>query len=103
MKWILLFYAVGDILTTWLFLSSGNGYEANTIVLTLVSYTGWWILPILKLGVVWSLWKLEAYEGDWADIVNKCISWFGVFICINNLMVYKGMEGIFQIIFNIGR
>lgn len=51
-RYIIAFYIIGDILTTWFAITYGYGYEGNSIPSTVISEYGFAGLTILKLLVL---------------------------------------------------
>jgi hypothetical protein len=96
-RYVLLFYIIGDIITTMLPISSGLAQETNPFLAFIienfgvVGLVGIKVLYILVLLMIREIWVrapcIEWEPRNWCISLN-IISTMGIFLVINNLMVY---------------
>ncbi|WP_406656168.1 hypothetical protein V7O62_09925 [Methanolobus sp. ZRKC2] len=105
-KYIILFYVLGDFFTTQHALN--YGFEENGFLRFVMAEYGVWSLFILKLlflVVVYFNYKLLRQEGpEWAklwDVSKVVIGFVGIFLVVNNLMVIFLEFSLIQLIGNI--
>lgn len=92
-KYIILFYVLGDFLTTLHALN--YGVEENGFLAMIIAEFGIWSVLILKmvfLGIVyWNYQILNDANTKWTNMLwkmsRKAIALVGLFLVINNLMV----------------
>ncbi|SFM48531.1 hypothetical protein [Methanolobus profundi] len=92
-KYIIVFYVLGDFLTTAHALN--YGFEENDFLAVIMQNYGvgsLLILKILFLAIVyWNYRMLKESGSRWMDLLwvmsRKCIALVGLFLVVNNLMV----------------
>lgn len=108
-KLVIIFYGIGDLVTTYLALSIGK-IEINPVAVILLKY-GFMPLIISKVIVIYLLYRFYKSK-DWfisknipPKVVVGCIYYvmliaitFGLFITMNNFMVYLTGNGILELL-----
>ncbi|WP_406657242.1 DUF5658 family protein [Methanolobus sp. ZRKC2] len=95
-RYILIFYVIGDILTTIFAIETGRGYEANFIISRLLEEHGYYIIVLLKIFFIFICFadylflKNQGYLSTW-NITRHSISIMGILVVINNLLVISGL------------
>lgn len=92
-KYIIVFYVLGDFLTTAHALK--YGFEKNAFLALVIDNYGVWsmfILKVLFLAIVyWNYSLLKESGSRWTDLMwtmsRKLIVFVGLFLVLNNLMV----------------
>ncbi|WP_135609998.1 hypothetical protein [Methanococcoides sp. AM1] len=102
-RYILLFYVLGDFITTAQALSIG--VEENGFLALIIAEFGVWAFFVLKLAFVfivyWFYKDLMSYDSKVSEMwpmVRGVITFVGVFLVVNNLMVIWGNFGILQLL-----
>jgi len=96
LRYVLIFYVLGDLLTTVFAIENGMGYEANFLIAVLLDYFGYYSIVILKLIFIsfcfldYLYLKRRGYRSMW-DITRHMISLLGILVVINNLLVISGL------------
>jgi hypothetical protein len=106
-KYIILFYVLGDFLTTAHALN--YGFEKNNFLAAVMQNYGVGSLLILKvlfLGIVyWNYTMLKDSNSKWTDLLwvlsRKAIAFIGLFLVVNNLMVIFMECSLVQIIHTV--
>ena len=106
-KYIILFYVLGDFLTTAHALNYGS--EENNFLAAVMQHYGvgsLLILKILFLGIVyWNYTILKDSNSKWTDLLwrmsRKSIALVGLFLVVNNLMVILIECSLVQIIHTV--
>jgi hypothetical protein len=106
-KYIILFYVLGDFLTTAHALN--YGFEENNFLAAVMQNYGVGSLLILKvlfLGIVyWNYTMLKDSNSKWTDLLwvlsRKAIAFIGLFLVVNNLMVIFMECSLVQIIHTV--
>ncbi|TGC09145.1 DUF5658 family protein [Methanolobus halotolerans] len=94
-RYIFVFYVMGDILTTVFALENGLGYEANFLIAELLEYCGYYSIVMLKLFflcfcfVDYLYLKKRGHRSMWNG-TRHMISLLGILVVINNLLVISG-------------
>ncbi|MBN2110672.1 MAG: hypothetical protein JW705_06250 [Methanosarcinaceae archaeon] len=94
-RYILIFYIMGDILTTVFALETGSGYEANFIISGILGDYGMHSVVLLKMFFLsfcfldYIFLRTRGFPGIW-DLTRYSISIFGFLVVINNLLVING-------------
>ncbi len=102
-KYILLFYILGDFITTIHALR--YGFEENGLLATIMAEYGVWSLLLLKIlfiGLVYyNYLAIKAANSRWMDLLwsmsKKGITFAGIFLVINNLFVIFGSYSLLQL------
>lgn len=103
-RYILLFYVLGDFITTAQALSIG--IEENGFLALIIAEFGVWAFFALKLAfvlVVYWFYKdlmssSDSQMSEMWPMVKGVITFVGVFLVVNNLMVIWGNFGILQLL-----
>ncbi|SES96136.1 hypothetical protein SAMN04488587_1733 [Methanococcoides vulcani] len=103
-RYILLFYVLGDFITTVQALSIG--VEENGFLALVIAEFGVWAFFVLKLAfvlVVYWFYKdlmssSDSKVSEMWPMVKGVITFVGVFLVVNNLMVIWGNFGILQLL-----
>lgn len=102
-RYILLFYVLGDFITTAQALSIG--VEENGFLMLIIAEFGVWAFFALKIGfifvVYWFYKDLMSSSSQMSELwpmVKGAIAFVGVFLVVNNLMVIWGNFGILQLL-----
>ncbi|WP_321419854.1 DUF5658 family protein [uncultured Methanomethylovorans sp.] len=103
-KYIILFYVLGDVITTYHALD--YGLEENPFLLILMNEFGIWsmlIMKILFIGIIYwyyltlmsteSLWKTQLWFAS-----RSTVSMVGIFLVVNNLLVIFSKCSLVQIL-----
>jgi len=94
-RYIFLFYVIGDISTTVFALENELGYEANSIVSGFLSNYGYYSLIVIKMLFLtlcfldYLYLKMQDYPSTW-DITRHSLSILGILVVTNNLLVISG-------------
>jgi len=94
-RYIFLFYVIGDISTTVFALENELGYEANFIISGFLDNYGYYSLIVIKILFLalcfldYLYLKMQDYPSTW-DITRHSISALGILVVINNLLVISG-------------
>lgn len=94
-RYVLLFYVIGDLLTTIFALENELGYEANFIISGFLANYGYYSLIIMKLLFLsvcfldYVYLKRHDHLSTW-NITRHCISALGILVVANNLLVIGG-------------
>ncbi len=100
-KFVLLFYVIGDLLTTIYAIETGLAYEGNPVVSTFASMHGLYSIVLFKVFFILALLGSYAYiicfsagkHNDqifaW-DTLRHTLAIMGVLIILNNLLVVGG-------------
>jgi len=100
-KFVLLFYVIGDLLTTIYAIETGLAYEGNPIVSTFASIHGLYSIVLFKVFFMLALLGSYAYiihfsAGEkhtqtfaW-DVLRHTLAIMGALIILNNLLVMRG-------------
>ncbi|WP_367343746.1 hypothetical protein [Methanomethylovorans sp.] len=102
-RYIILFYILGDFVTTMHALR--YGFEENGFLATVMAEYGVWSLLLLKIlfiGLVYyNYLAIKAANSKWMDflwsISKKGITFIGIFLVINNLFVIFGSYSLLQL------
>lgn len=95
-RYILIFYVIGDLLTTFFALETGTGYEANFIIAGLLENYGYYSIVLLKLFFLsfcfadYLYLKSRGYCSMW-NLTRHMIAILGILVVINNLLVISGV------------
>lgn len=94
-RYIFLFYVIGDIATTVFALENGLGYEANSIIAGFLVDYGYASLVLIKLLFLFTCFLDYVYlkERDYLSTWNAtryCVSLLGILVVANNLLVIGG-------------
>jgi hypothetical protein len=92
-KYIILFYVLGDFITTYHALDYGS--EENPFLLILMNEFGIWsmlIMKVLFIGIVyWYYFTIMSTELSWKTQLwfasRSTVSMMGIFLVVNNLLV----------------
>ncbi|UGV40315.1 hypothetical protein J7W08_09540 [Methanococcoides orientis] len=102
-RYILLFYVLGDFITTAQALNVG--IEENGFLALIIAEFGVWAFFVLKVAFVfvvyWFYKDLMSYDSKVSEMwpmVRGVITFVGVFLVVNNLMVIWGNFGILQLL-----
>jgi hypothetical protein len=103
-KYIILFYVLGDFVTTYHALD--YGLEENPFLLILMNEFGIWsmlIMKILFIGIIyWYYLTLMSTESLWKTHLwfasRSTVSMVGIFLVINNLLVIFSKCSLVQIL-----
>jgi hypothetical protein len=103
-KYIVLFYVIGDFFTTMHALQ--YGFEENGFLSIMMDQYGVWSLLILKilfLGLVYyNYLAIKSAGSKWLNLFwsasKKVIALAGIFLVINNTLVICGSYGLIQMI-----
>jgi hypothetical protein len=103
-KYIILFYVLGDFFTTLHALN--YGVEENGFLVMIIEEFGIWSILILKmvfLGIVyWNYQLLNDVNTKWTTALwkfsRKAIALVGLFLVVNNLMVIFMQSSLIQLI-----
>lgn len=103
-KYIVLFYVLGDFLTTMHALN--YGVEENGFLLMVIAEFGIWSVLMLKmvfLGIVyWNYQLLNDANTKWTSMLWKLsrntIAFVGLFLVVNNLLVIFMQSSLMQLI-----
>lgn len=103
-KYIVLFYVLGDFLTTMHALN--YGVEENGFLLMVIAEFGIWSVLMLKmvfLGIVyWNYQLLNDANTKWTSMLWKLsrntIAFVGLFLVVNNLLVIFIQSSLMQLI-----
>ena len=103
-KYIVLFYVLGDFLTTMHALN--YGVEENGFLVMVIAEFGIWsvlLLKIIFLGIVyWNYHILNDANTKWTTMLwkmsRKAIALVGLFLVVNNLMVIFTQSSLIQLI-----
>lgn len=94
-RYIFLFYVIGDISTTVFALENELGYEANFIISGFLDNYGYYSLVVIKLLFLcicfldYLYLKKRGHPSTW-NITRHSISVLGMLIVTNNLLVISG-------------
>ncbi len=102
-RYILLFYILGDFITTLYALR--YGFEENGFLASIMAEHGIWSLLLLKIlfiGLVYyNYLAIKAANSRWMDLLwsisKKGIGFAGIFLVINNLFVIFGSYSLLQL------
>jgi len=103
-KYIILFYVLGDFLTTLHALN--YGVEENGFLVIIIAEFGIWSMLLLKMVflaiVYWNYQILNDPSTKWTtmiwDISRKGIALVGLFLVVNNLMVIFMQNSLIQVL-----
>jgi len=102
-RYILVFYVLGDFITTAKALN--YGVEANGFMALVMAEFGVWALFALKIAFVFvvywfykDLMSSSSHMSEMWPMVKVVITFVGVFLVVNNLMVIWGKFGILQLL-----
>ncbi|WP_445475056.1 hypothetical protein ACT9XH_12005 [Methanococcoides methylutens] len=102
-RYILLFYVLGDFITTAQALNIG--VEENGFLALVIAEFGVWAFFVLKIAFVfvvyWFYKDIMSYDSKVSEmwpLVRGMITFVGVFLVVNNLMVICGNFGILQVL-----
>ncbi|WP_407356096.1 DUF5658 family protein [Methanolobus sp. WCC5] len=101
-RYIIFFYVLGDLLTTFFAIETGMGYEANLIMARLIEIYGFLIVAVIKmlfmclLFIEYAYLKNMGYHSLWG-LGRQMISFMGLFIVINNMLVIYGIGSPLQL------
>ncbi len=103
-KYILLFYVMGDFITTYHALE--YGFEENVFLAAMMDQFGIWSFMILKavfvLVAYWNFHQIREWNDSRARLLwnfSKClIVCVGIVLVVNNTMVICGSCGLLQLI-----
>ncbi|WP_048063288.1 DUF5658 family protein [Methanococcoides burtonii] len=91
-RYVLLFYIVGDILTTYIGINGGHGFESNPF-LTSLGLT--YLLKLLFLFLLGILYIRTVERPILWDFTRHAVVLIGIFATVNNLIViYYGYSPI---------
>lgn len=96
LRYVLIFYVLGDLLTTIFAIENGMGYEANFLIAVLLDYFGYYSIVMLKLIFIsfcfldYLYLKRRGHRSMW-DITRHMITLLGILVVINNLLVISGL------------
>ncbi|WP_198008140.1 DUF5658 family protein [Methanohalobium evestigatum] len=100
MRYIIAFYIIGDILTTWFAITNGYGFEGNSLPSTIISEYGFVGLTILKLMVLLFLYICYVMDkkskSGW-KFGKHTINIMGIVLVASNLAVIIFGQSIFGI------
>ena len=94
-RYIFLFYVIGDISTTVFALENELGYEANFIISGFLDNYGYYSLIVIKMLFLtlcfldYLYLKMQDYPSTW-DITRHSLSVLGILVVTNNLLVISG-------------
>ena len=94
-RYIIVFYVMGDILTTIFALETGTGYEGNFIIAVLLENYGFYSVIVLKMLFLsfcfadYLYLKNNGYFSTW-NFTRHSIALMGLVVVINNLLVISG-------------
>lgn len=95
-RYIFIFYVLGDLLTTIFALETGTGYEANFVIAALLEDYGYYSIVVLKLLFIsccfldYLYLKNRGYCSLW-NLTRHMIAILGILVVINNLLVISGL------------
>ncbi|MEL4306306.1 hypothetical protein [Methanococcoides sp. LMO-2] len=103
-RYILLFYVLGDFITTAQALSVG--VEENGFLALLIAEFGVWAFFVLKIAFIFVVYwfykdimsSSDSKVSEMWPMVRGIITFVGVFLVVNNLMVIWGNFGIMQLL-----
>ncbi len=103
-KYILLFYVIGDIITT--FHALKYGFEENVFLAAMMEHFGMWSLLILKMIFViiayWNYHQIRIWDDSRAhllwDVTKYLIVSVGIVLVVNNTMVICGFCSLLQLL-----
>ena len=100
-RYIIAFYIIGDILTTWFAITYGYGYEGNSLPSTVISEYGFAGLTILKLMVLIFLYLCYIMDKKskmgW-KFGKHSINIMGILLVASNMTVILFGHSLFNIV-----
>lgn len=98
-KYALLFFVIGDTITTIYSLNNHIGYEYNSIIAPMINYFGAYSLFIPKLIFVCLLYTCYIYANTVSCFrIKRAVEIIGITVTANNLMVIFFSIGLFQLL-----
>jgi hypothetical protein len=92
----LIFYLVGDLVTTYLGLKYGIVDEKNPLMLFVLDEGGWLAVVVFKMLIVVTLqllwgagWHVKSWDGwtVYPTVVPRLVALFGLILTVNNIYV----------------
>ncbi|MDG6244249.1 MAG: hypothetical protein QCH31_07655 [Methanolobus sp.] len=101
-RYILFFYVLGDLLTTFFAIETGIGYEANFIIASLIDIYGFMVVAVIKLIFLFLLFIEYTYLTNMGHnalwvLGRQIISFMGLIIVVNNMLVIYGIGSPLQL------
>lgn len=91
MKWIIIFFIIGDLLTTYLMISTGYGQEGNPFVAYCLQKFGFISLILLKISTIFLIYftypHITVKKNLWI-FTKSFITFVGIFVCASNLSLF---------------
>lgn len=96
-KYVILFYIILDTVTTWAALVSGLAFEMNPLLANAMFLSGFAGLIVAKILFLILMYIVYRYYPQVIPSSAYVISWIGVALVANNLLVLAGFPGLFQL------
>ena len=101
MKWIILFFIIGDTITTYFMITLGYGQEGNPFVANLLNKYGFISLIALKfyclLFIYFTYPIIDANKNLW-KFTKNFVTFIGIFACTNNISLIYLRKSIIEYI-----